>query len=553
MNHTHNESAAPSTSSTTRTSLRRLYALEGRTQPETANPIELATWLAPLFDFLPKPISFEVGGDELVIRYPSEAQSAKMKAEEMFNRAVKRASQGDYEAVARLCRRALEKQPSLHEARRILARACIELNDLGQAKPILVQVALCDPGDAWALTALGSICLREGDNERAERFTTLSLSFEPRNAVALTNLGMLYQATGRAEHAVEVLQQAIEIAPSLSDPRYALAKLLADQGKFKESAAVVEGLLASAKPLDKASARTFESARRCYAACQSELARQGHETALRTIRELHDETEKLVGCPIRISYEDTSRLPGGSSVPMALAHDPNNGIIKCQLQGPENARPHLVASALLRIQGDWEAATGGNKRGLVVTNEQILRIASHFDPRWRHLSTEARSQFGVFVGRTSWVLFYTLTDSAPQMLVDQRMQQRFPELRPSQFLSRSQNFIENWQARERLKSARLPMPRLLERTLLALCGLDALFLDDLFGRTTDLASRCQSAEGFDLSRKLWQHWRSKSASMKPGDEYAILEDFTEILGLSDWCGWAEAPFFAGGSGGFPSM
>jgi tetratricopeptide (TPR) repeat protein len=554
MNQIHNhESPAPSTSCATRTSLRRLYAIEGRVQLTSAAPLELATWLMPLFEFLPKPISFEVSGDDLVIRYPSEAGTAKIKARELLNRAVKRASQGNYEAVARLCLRALEKQPSLHEARRILARACMELNDLAQAKHLLVQVASCDPDDTWALAALASVCLREGDNERAERFTTLSLSTEPRNAEALTNLGMLYHATGRAEDAVEVLQQAIEIAPAMPDPRYALAKLFSHQGKFKECTTVVEGLFASAKPITKASARIFESARGCYAVCQKELAQQGHEAALRSIRELQDQTEKLVGCPIRISYEEPRGVLG-SAVPMVMARDSGEGVIKCRLEGPENARPCLVAGALLRLQADWEAARAGQKRRLVVTDEQMSRLLSLFGPSAGHQSREDRSLFNVVATEMAWVPFYTLLGSAPQMWAELRMKQRFPELRPSQFLSLSQGFLDNWHSRELLKTARLPkMPRLVERTILALCGLDALFLDDLLGGTTDLAARCQGAEGFDLSKRLWQHWRSKSASMKPGDEYAALEDFTEILGLSDWCGWAEAPFFGGEAQGFPSM
>jgi hypothetical protein len=132
------------------------------------------------------------------------------------------------------------------------------------------------------------------------------------------------------------------------------------------------------------------------------------------------------------------------------------------------------------------------------------------------------------------------------MLVETRLKQRFPELRPAQFLSLSEGFLANWQARRAVEAARLPrMPRPLERAIVALCGLDGLFLDDLFGGVTNLAGCWQEVEGFDLSRKLWQHWQSKAPSMEPGDEYFILDDFAATLGLSGKFNWVQNPFVEG--------
>ena len=176
----------------------------------------------------------------------------------------------------------------------------------------------------------------------------------------------------------------------------------------------------------------------------------------------------------------------------------------------------------------------------------MSRLVSLFGPLSVLLSTEARNQLTAVAAQMALVPIYTLLSSAPHMLVETRLKQRFPELRPAQYLSLSEDFLGNWQARQALKMARLPrMPRLLARAILALCALDGLFLDELFGGVTDLAGRCQEAEASDLSRKLWQHWQSKSASMEPGDEYVILEDFAEILGLSGRFGWVQIPFFDG--------
>ena len=544
MKHIHNnDSSAPTSSSTVRTSLRRLLALEGKTPPESPGPLDLAAWLALRFGFLPKPISFEANGDDLVIRHPSETESAKAKAAELLNRAIKRADQGDYEATARLCRRALEKQPSLHGARRELAHACVELRDLAQAKAVLLQVVWCDPDDTWGLIALGNLSLGEGDHERAERFTTLALALDPGSAEALVNLGLIYKATGRTGQAFEALHQSIAIDPAWPNAHCALARLLADQGKFEESAAAIHRLFGSAKHQDEQSGRIFESARRCYATCQKELAQRGYQAAMRTVSELQAQTEKLTGCPIRISYRETRGILSGSGVTRATDYDPGNGVLQCQLEGPEYARPHLEASTLLRFQADWEAGRRGKRRGIVITPDQLNGLVSLFGLLPGPLSPEVRGQLNAVAAQMALVPMYTLQGSAPNMLTEITLRQRFPELRPAQFMSLSEGFIENWQARQILKGRqRHRLPRLLDRTISALSWLEALFLDHLFGGVTDLAAVCREDEGFDLARKLWQHWQSKSGSMDVGDEFAILEDFADMLGLSGRFNWVASPF-----------
>ena len=540
-----NDSSAPLTCCTTHASLRRVLALEGKTPPDHPNPLELATQLAPRFGFLPRPLFLEVNGDQIAIKFPAEPESAKARAAQLSSRAAKRAAQGDYEAAARLWRLALEKQPSLHESRGDLAHACIELNEFAQAEPLLLDVVSWDPDDAWALGALGVICFRQRDYERSERFITLALALEPGRAEWLSNLGMLYEVTGRPERAIGLLQQAIDIDPTLPSPHYALAKHLTEQGNFKESAAAIERLFASAKPSSR-SEKIFDSARSCFATCQRELAQQNHEAVARTVDELQAETEKLIGCPVRINYQQTRGIMSASGVSLAMDYDQHDGVVQCQLEGPANDRLHQVGSALLKIQAAWGAASAGKKRVPFLTHEQVSRLVSLFGPSPGHLSAQGRYQRAAVMPEMVLAPFYALLSSAPQMLVETRLKEGFPELRPAQFLSLTEGFLENWQASQAVKVARLPhMPRQLERAIVALCGLDGLFLDDLFGGVTALAACWQEAEGFDLSRKLWQHWQSKAPSMEPGDEYLILEDFADILGLSGKFDWVPTPFVEG--------
>ena len=67
-----------------------------------------------------------------------------------------------------------------------------------------------------------------GDHAQAELWYRQSLSLEPYNPRALSNLGNALQDMGRKKEAVESYQRALELSPSLSVTRYNLATALFD-------------------------------------------------------------------------------------------------------------------------------------------------------------------------------------------------------------------------------------------------------------------------------------------------------------------------------------
>jgi hypothetical protein len=113
-------------------------------------------------------------------------------------------------------------------------------------------------------------------------------------------------------------------------------------------------------------------------------------------------------------------------------------------------------------------------------------------------------------------------------------------LRPAQFVSLSTTFLEAEQAGLNLKG--LPRyPRLLERAMNALTGLQALHYDHLFGGVTEFAACRQGSDGFDLARRLWDHWQANAPAMGPGDQFAMVDEFARILDLSGHFEWISDP------------
>jgi tetratricopeptide (TPR) repeat protein len=114
------------------------------------------------YAFLPKPIAVIVEGDEVVISYPEEAGTKREEAARLSERAVKRASEGDYKKAIGIYKRVLELDPAFHAARRDLAMAYMETGDVENAANHLIEVLRLDPKDAWSWVVLGNLNIREG-------------------------------------------------------------------------------------------------------------------------------------------------------------------------------------------------------------------------------------------------------------------------------------------------------------------------------------------------------------------------------------------------------
>ena len=79
------------------------------------------------------------------------------------------------------------------------------------------------PGHSHACVALGIAYLKKGDLPQAKKFTMQALAADPRNPVALKNLGAIFGKEGDSLKALYYLRQSFEIAPLDPQTVYGLA------------------------------------------------------------------------------------------------------------------------------------------------------------------------------------------------------------------------------------------------------------------------------------------------------------------------------------------
>jgi hypothetical protein len=126
------------------------------------------------------------------------------------------------------------------------------------------------------------------------------------------------------------------------------------------------------------------------------------------------------------------------------------------------------------------------------------------------------------------------------MLIERHLRATCKPLQPAQFLSVRLMANEAWQTSSKPEVRQLT-PRKILLASLALNGAYALFLDDLFRGATEFAAPYRREETFGLSQKLWKHWQERAQNLGPGDEYRLVDEFADMVGLRDWYEWQPDP------------
>lgn len=501
--------------------------------------VTITTYVLKHYAFLPKPIAVTLDRDEVVISHPDEEDVKRVEeATRLADRAVKRAQEGDYKKAIGIYKKVLELNPYLHVARRDLAMAYMEIGDIENATNHLIEVLRVDPNDAWNWVVLGNLYIREkGDPETGERFLRKALEIDPNDAWALNSLAVGYQKRGEIQQAVEYFDRAIAANPTFVNPYYGKAITLAEDDQPEVAENVLSRLFRTAKMQDARSQPVFEGARQLYVKVQRELATRHHSDAFKCVQDYKAAMEKLSGYPIKFEETDFEDMLG-ATIQMAWKHGRDYHLIKTRRGFDPELLAHLEAHELTHLKLESEARQKG-KNLFFATSAKSREVAI------RSLATDVRKlekqgyseesitklTLSVVAGLTGFLFNCPL-----DMIIERHIREKFPALRPAQFLSLRGMALEAAQTNTNAQ-IRQVTPRKIMQASLALNGAYSLFLDNLFEGASDFSAVYRRLDMFSLSQRLFKRWSERADRLEPGDEYKLIDEFAELIGLRSWYEW----------------
>jgi hypothetical protein len=139
-----------------------LFSAPGFLDPSgDAPPVMNDECAAKLYSFLPAGTKFLLEDDCLNITCPDPGKSKRDEAGRLFERAVKRAREGDHEKAIHQYEGGLAVDVLHTSARRDLAMSRMAKGDTAGADAELRRLLLLAPADAWAWVILGNLNFRQ--------------------------------------------------------------------------------------------------------------------------------------------------------------------------------------------------------------------------------------------------------------------------------------------------------------------------------------------------------------------------------------------------------
>ena len=522
-----------------------LFEFEGGLAPaQRPDDATIGAMVQRQFQFLPQPISVQIEQKAVTISFKEESPAAKEEAGRLAARASKRAAEGNYSKAISAWNRALELQPTLRGARLELAMALVEKGDTDGAKNQLIEVLRLNPQDQWACVVLGNLYIeRENDLITGERFLRRALDLSPHDSWALNGLGAISAKRGQMDEAIKLFETAIASNPELPNPHHGLALTYQRMGQLERAEAALDVLFTKTSVQDARSVSVFANGRALYAEVEKALAQRQHSDALKAVENLRGEAQRLSGYPVRVAeteFKDTT----GATIRMAWKHGEDHHLLLYRKSYPPHLLTHLMAHELTHLRLESEARKIGKNRFFSTTTATEQGAMEHMQGdirRIQRLGYPGDSVQGLmkslFVGLAGFLYNCPL-----DMLIEAELREKMPVLRAAQFESLMFMATEAWNATSQ-RDIRQVTPSLIFRASLAMNGAFALFLDQLFRGATDVASRYQKLEAFGLSQRLFQHWQSRQRQLGPGDEYALVDEFADMLGVRRWFAWQPDPGF----------
>ncbi len=151
------------------------------------------------------------------------------KAERLFQRATRRADQGEIREALPELKRLVAQFPEVAKYHQTLGLAHLELENLDAAEDELLRALRLDPRLEAALTTLANVYQKRGKPELAIPLYRCSIELRP-TVYALSNLGAVLAQTGDIPQAITVLTEATQVDPAFPKAWYGLGLALCKTG-----------------------------------------------------------------------------------------------------------------------------------------------------------------------------------------------------------------------------------------------------------------------------------------------------------------------------------
>src|SRR3990172_4153260 len=211
-----------------------------RFDPAVHTEKDVITRIKKLYGVIAEVMDIVVDGKMAHIEFRDATPEKHKQAMEKLHKGVEEAQKGQLVKALNLFKEVLAVIPENLDARRNMAKAYLELNNIEKAKKIFHEVLQLNPADHGAAISLGNIYARNENNlDVAAFYYDLCLQHHPDDAMLTCNYAALMLQKGEFQKAEVLFKQAIK-GGNMPNAYYGLALLYRMADKLDANKSVLE-------------------------------------------------------------------------------------------------------------------------------------------------------------------------------------------------------------------------------------------------------------------------------------------------------------------------
>jgi hypothetical protein len=276
-----------------------------------------------------------------------------------------------------------------------------------------------------------------------------------------------------------------------------------------------------------------------YLSANIAAAEAAYDELMALVEERARELEALSGYPTRLEVNENLQVPATTRI--AWKYGLNHHLLRYRVKD-KAVTPHVLLHELEHIAMEAEARQVG--RNLTFTAdaaaEQLTTeaIADHT----RKLLREGMSKAYVdrWTRQTVHIVRSQLYNMPLDMIIEQRLMDRYEALRPSQFASlyKLQQDALPVLTDEHIRKTTAPI---IYRATVSLNYALALCIDSLYGHRTDYAAPYKREGSASAGSRIFTLWQRATRNFEPGDEHRLVDTVADLLKLHGWYAWQDDP------------
>lgn len=269
-----------------------------------------------------------------------------------FDKAVALCEKRKFGEAKPILEKLINDNPTVSEYHRVLGQIFSEEGNQDEAINYLIDALKWEPKNGYALIMMGNIFAREKDDiDTAVKYYNEAIVQNPKDNIAINNLGMHLIQTGKWEEGLKLLEKAYGINPNYPNTNYGIALANHESGN---TLIAFEYAIAALKKCGIHDQHLFNNALSLTIKVSEEWTKS--EAGKKVFNEYKSRLEKESGKKIEV--EATSTIPTAAKIEFAENYDRDFHLIK--YNDKYQAAEHLIMHELVHLDFVLQARKENN-------------------------------------------------------------------------------------------------------------------------------------------------------------------------------------------------